>query len=122
RPHPVALHEVAALREGHRVRADGLDVLDALSRPAEQTVLDPEVGLRDSEDVALQQQVVVDSHRAGDAVLHRDKSTIRLAGFDRVEDLLAERKPERLDRTAEMREQRRLAVGTANSLECDLQS
>src|SRR3954451_12478704 len=83
-------------------------------------MLDAQVRLRGGEHAALEQQVVVDADGPCDAVLDRHETRLGLARFHRVEDLFAEREAHRLCRAAEVREQRRLAVGTANSLEGDL--
>src|ERR671939_1583606 len=99
------------------MRADDRDVLEPIAGPPEEAMFDAEVRLRRGEDVALEQEIVVDADGTGDAVLHGDESAVDFAAFHRVEDLLADGKSHRLDAFAESGQQRRLAVRAAESLE-----
>src|SRR5436853_440297 len=83
-------------------------------------MLDGEIRLRGREDVPFEQQIGVDAHRTGDAVLHRHEAGVHRAGIDGVEHLLAEGEAHRFDGSPEVMQQGRFAVSAPHALERDL--
>src|SRR5262245_61708455 len=85
----MSIDELPALSQRHRMRIDGLDVLELAD--SEKAVFDVEIRFADDEDIFLQKKIRVDGHGAGDRVLDGQDAEIGRAFFHRIENLLARR-------------------------------